>query len=609
MAVHRRCSIVASIAAFWTISLQVPMESSAQSSGRYANDGPNQSTYTDVAVGQMVDALLSPDLSGPAPRQYAAPHPQPKHRVPKFQAYSPPGPLKGRLVNNPDTTDGSSEFALIDRYGGVLRYVEPVDNVDLEAHVGEDVTVRRDTGDTLLASQLDFTQKLVADGGVKLAAYEEELIEPGTTDGSELAPIPEDALYLDTGIDFGGCPTCGGSICQQQNGCSLGAKGILSLRVEYLLWWFDGMYIPPLVVEGDAEKNTDPNGPAYIFTNGVVVYGNEEILDGSRDGIRVRPVFWLDDYAQWAIVGDYFGFNTVSSQFIDGGDGVNGPFVGRIFTDATSGLDTEEDVSFPGIRGTVTVDATSDFDSWGVGFRHNLCCAAGRSTGCGDAVGCGFGVGGCGSGVCGGRRGTRRVDFLFGFRSTRLDESLVITEDLETIEKEPPNTDILLQDSFTTENQFYGGEIGFLWEWEYRRWSLEFLSKLGIGNNKQQVHIHGFTSTDTNLAAPDYKVDSGLLVQPSNAGDYSRNQFTMIPEIGATLGFQVGPRLKLTAGYTAIYWGNVVRPGDQIDLHVNPEYLAPTLTGKEGPPFEPSFSFVSTDLWAHGLSFGGELRW
>jgi len=277
-------------------------------------------------------------------------------------------------------------------------------------------------------------------------------------------------------------------------------------------------------------------------------------------------------------------------------------------------------VSFPGIQGTVTVDASSRFESAGLRLRHNICCVAGGGS-CGDPVscgvgmgGCGSGVGGCGSGVFGGRRGTRRIDFIFGLRYTNLDESLIITEDLQTIESPtpsppPPNTDIYLQDRFFTENQFFGGEIGFLWEWEYRRWSLEFLSKLAIGNNQQKVHISGMTVTETHLAPASIKTNSGLLAQPSNVGDYSRNEFSVIPEIGATVGFQLTPRLRLTGGYTLVYWGNVVRPGDQIDLYVNPDYLESTLTGNEGPPFSPAFAFNDTDLWAQGINVGGELRW
>ncbi len=544
----------------------------------------------------MVDALLSPNLSSVAPAKKVR-----RRQKPRFhQPSAPRSNLRGTLVNNPDTSDGSSEFALVDRYGGVLRYVEPVDDVDLEMHVGETVAVRHDTGDILLASQLDFSRSSTADGGVQLAAYEEELIGPGMEEGTIIEPMPDDALYLDTGIDFGGCSQCGVYPCRQRNGCSPGTRGILYARAEYLIWWFNGMDIPPLVVEGEADDDD--------FVNARIVYGNEEILDENRDGLRLRIGLWLDDCGQWAIEGDYIGFDELTSRYTNGGDGVTLPYVGRPFTDDTTGLNAVQDVSFPGIRGTVTVDASSKFNSFGVRLRHNICCVAGNC-GCGDPVSCGVGVGGCGSGVgCGGRRGTRRIDFLFGIRYANLRESLIITEDLRTMEIQVPQTDIYGQDRFYTKNEFFGGELGFLWEWECRRWSLELLSLLAIGNNRQTVDISGFTSRNTNQGGGWETKDGLLLTQTTNIGSYARNEFSVIPQIGATVGFQMTPRFRFTGGYTLMYWGNVVRPGDQIDQNVNPDYLNYT-TVDDGAPFSPKFAFNETDLWAHGLNFGGEYRW
>jgi len=65
------------------------------------------------------------------------------------------GPL-ARLVHNPDESGTSPPYALTDQYGTVQRYVEPVPGIDLDPHVGQVVTVRHDTGKTLLASQLEL---------------------------------------------------------------------------------------------------------------------------------------------------------------------------------------------------------------------------------------------------------------------------------------------------------------------------------------------------------------------------------------------------------------------------------------------------------------------
>ncbi len=606
MAVLRVSLVAALIATPGMIYLLSLAEAQAQSRSLAAGDGPNRMTYTDAAAGQMIDSLFAPTLPNKQP-QFKAPRKKTASARRPVVQYRP---LSGKLVHNSDTTDGSSEFALVDRYGGVLRYVEPVDGIDLEGHVGQNVTVRRDTGDILLASQIEFTPKSGATSGVQLADYEEELVEPGSEgEDSILTPTPagegyegemmysEGSPYMGDGLNFGGCPQCGGAVCGSRNGCSPGSRGFLYARAEYLLWWFDGFYIPPLVVEGQDDEGA--------FVDAVVVYGNERILDSDRDGFRLVAGIWLDPCGTWGIEGDYVHFDTEAEQFIDGGDGETPPFVGRPFIDATTGFDAVEDVSFPGIMGTVTVDSTSEFEMAGVRLRHNLCCVSSGGCGCGDPVNCGAGMG-CGSGVCGGRGcGTRHVDFLLGFRYARLDESLIITEDLETTGTGPATT-IYGQDRFFTENQFLGGELGFAWELQRQRWSLELLSLLAIGNNRQTVDISGFTTRDTGNG-PETK-DGLLLTQTTNIGKYKRDEFTTIPQVGVTAGYQLTPRLRLTAGYTLVYWGNVVRPGDQIDLEVNPALL--DFPPDPNPiPARPRFAFNETDFWAHGISLGGEMRW
>ncbi|MEO8272244.1 MAG: BBP7 family outer membrane beta-barrel protein, partial [Aureliella sp.] len=120
------------------------------------------------------------------------------------------------------------------------------------------------------------------------------------------------------------------------------------------------------------------------------------------------------------------------------------------------------------------------------------------------------------------------------------------------------------------------------------------------------VTINGSTSTTVNGTTTN--ATGGLLAQRTNIGSYERNQFTMVPELGATLGYQVTQRLRATMGYSLVYMGNVVRPGDQVDLNVNPNLLPPENVPFTGP-LRPQFHFVETDYLIHGLNFGGEFRW
>ena len=97
-----------------------------------------------------------------------------------------------------------------------------------------------------------------------------------------------------------------------------------------------------------------------------------------------------------------------------------------------------------------------------------------------------------------------------------------------------------------------------------------------------------------------------MLALPSNSGHFSRNVFSVVPEVGMNLSYQVCPNLRLFMGYTFLYWNNVARPGALIDTVVNTtQQSGGTLTG----PARPAFAFHNTDYWAHGINFGLELRY
>jgi hypothetical protein len=644
----------------------------ARRSSQRAGDGPNQPGEADAAARNLVDGLFTakaPEdpLDRAATRAMGVKSPQSARRP----AWS------GRLVRNPRTKDGNPPYALVDQYGGVRRYVEPTPQVDLERYVGRTVTVVRDTGGTLLATQLNLpraTPQRVAAGapgrsGVRLAAAEEATpgkIEPIPAAGGAPAevlpegsvaemgssapdapvmegegpmmmesgqpmmvdesgqPIPAPYggadLDLDSTIDFGGCPTCGDQICGGQGcalgGCGFGSRPIWYVRGEYLLWWFEGMETPPLVVRGEVNDNGTPtNATDDFFDNAFTVYGGNRILEDPRNGYRVSIGYWLDDYGKYAVEGDYVGFSRLSESFTDGGDGTT-PIVGRPFIDATTGLPAVEDVSFPGISGTVTVDSSSRFQMAGIRLRKNLCCVSSCDAGCGDCVTCGSGVGGCDG--CDGtlvgckwlpwfQGGTRHVDVTYGVRWAQLDEQLFVREQLTTIP--PPSTTFDVNDQFSTNNQFFGGEIGFTWDWQKRRWSLEMNSRLAIGNTRQRAFVNGFTTIDPPDDNPETR-QGGLLTQSSNIGRYERNDFSVMPQLGVTLGYNVTDRLKLVGGYTMLYWTRVGRPGDLIDLEVNPGLFPFADTpDPDGLPARPQFIFRNTDIWAHGINAGIDYSW
>ena len=194
-----------------------------------------------------------------------------------------------------------------------------------------------------------------------------------------------------------------------------------------------------------------------------------------------------------------------------------------------------------------------------------------------------------------------RFDFLLGYRFARLDDGLDIRQFSQWTTAQgiiPPGTTKDLFDSFDTENQFNGGELGLSYRGRINQWSLEILGKVALGNTSSQVRVDGAAVT----TLPDGRSATfagGLLAQETNIGSFQQNQFSVIPEFGVTLGYNLTRQLRATFGYTFIYWNNVLRSGDQIDRALSQLPPEPP-TGDR----RPVVLMKDTDFWAQGMRFG-----
>ena len=68
------------------------------------------------------------------------------------------------------------------------------------------------------------------------------------------------------------------------------------------------------------------------------------------------------------------------------------------------------------------------------------------------------------------------------------------------------------------------------------------------------------------------------------------------------LGWQICDYAQVFAGYDLIMATSVVRPGDLVDLSVNP-------TQSTGGPARPVFVVHDSTFWAQGLIVGLEIRY
>ena len=94
----------------------------------------------------------------------------------------------------------------------------------------------------------------------------------------------------------------------------------------------------------------------------------------------------------------------------------------------------------------------------------------------------------------------------------------------------------------------------------------------------------------------------GFLALVSNSGGHSRTKFATIPELSLAIGYCLSDNVQLRVGYDLMCVYKVVRPGEQVDLNINPTLL-PFSAGPTGP-LRPSFRFNEESFWMHGCSFG-----
>lgn len=357
---------------------------------------------------------------------------------------------------------------------------------------------------------------------------------------------------------------------------------------EYLAWWQDGMRLPPLVTSnlGTGIAGTDAGVLGRAST--VTRFGGDRVLEEAFEGGRLRFGVWLDRRHKLGVGAEYFSTGTLESRFQATSSGT--PILGRPFFNTETGQEDSSLVAFPGlISGTVGVRADSELDGWGVHFRH----LRERSEGHGGWLFCGAGDKYC-----------DRADMMLGYRGLQLDERVLVTEN--SVSDDQERFDMF--DRFDARNQFNGVDVGWAYERTRGYWTFDSAIRLALGNTRQTVTVDGRTTITDPNDPPAQTYTGGLLAQPSNIGTFRQDEFTVVPEINANIGFHLTDNLQLTFGYTFIYWSNVVRPGDHISRDLNPNQLPPAADPLTGAS-RPGFQWDTVDYWVQGMNIGGEYRW
>ncbi len=464
-------------------------------------------------------------------------------------------------------------------------------------------------GLSLLAVQITFAQGIPALPGYGQATSYQEPPPPPPLPYQEgaapydaapmpggLPPIVDSAAGGGMGCANGCTAPCGDPGCCDACGAAgwggFGGGGGLRRRihtfgsVEYLSVWTDGQFMPVLVTTSplDTQRNlnNNPNLPnvGVLGRAGQPLFGGDEINTDQKNGGRLTFGMFLDPDCDVAWVNRFTmidgqvnsfnassgpGFVTLARPFFDPSinpRGQNALILGYFDPDTNSLFS----------RGNVNIEASSNIylaETYIKTMVHN--------------------------------DGNLQIDLLGGFNYTRVDNDLSIRSFHTRFSPVGPPVSFNLHDLISAKNDFYGGTIGFEAERRWGRFSLEALTKISLGTTHQQVRLQG-AGTGRSNGVP-FPLNGAFYVQRSNAGadldqEFSRNVWSVVPELNVTLGYWITPHMKATFGYTGVYWTNQVQAGDVIDTRID---LPPQQAAL------PAFQWKDGDFWMQGMHAG--LAW
>jgi hypothetical protein len=126
---------------------------------------------------------------------------------------------------------------------------------------------------------------------------------------------------------------------------------------------------------------------------------------------------------------------------------------------------------------------------------------------------------------------------------------------------------------------------------------------LGVSHQIEEV-TGGFWSIYQGSSSTGHE---GVFAQPANEGRSSMNSFAVVPDAQIKIGYAITPRLRATIGYDFLYYGSVLRPGDQISHYV-PKGQTFQQGGTSSSTTSPARYSETTDFFAHGFTIGLEYR-
>jgi hypothetical protein len=361
---------------------------------------------------------------------------------------------------------------------------------------------------------------------------------------------------------------------------------------EFLYWWDKKQPIPANLVTSGSPADRLPG--ALGQPNSQVLFGPHHLGYDGFAGLRGATGFWLDPDQVFGVeAGAFFlenraNINTFRSLT------ATSPLLSLRRIDQPGGTEDAFVITAPAVRGSTVgllsggIVLRTDSRLWGTegNLVHPLFWSR-----------------------------DFHLEALAGLRYLDLNENVsILTQKIASTttpvtflgtRNASPNFD-LTGDSFQGSNHFLGGQLGLRGDWLFNRLFLRFAGTLALGQTDEVLDVLGRSKLQqkTNVLRT---TSGGLYALPSNSGRFHNNDFSIVPELQFKTGVLLTPSIRAMVGYDFLYWTHLLRPGDQIDLHVNPRQVPTDPAFRAGVASSvPSPLAVHSDFWTQGLTFSLE---
>jgi len=348
-------------------------------------------------------------------------------------------------------------------------------------------------------------------------------------------------------------------------------------RVDYLLWAIPRQSLSRYVSTGSL---SDPIPGAIGQPNTRFLLNGRFGDDTPHSGIRLYASLGEDSNPHLSLNASAFYLERRESKIGFSADGIqNTTLIARPFQNVNAGVEDADPIALPGIM-SGAIRVLTDKHMYGGEANLKFHYWEGSNA---------------------------RIAFTIGPRFLFLEELLLTmtrTDDLTIMGV--PGFSTSSSERYSTDNDFYGAQVGAEWQFRVGPCALTTTAKCAIGPIFQNLNTRAQTAVTDNLTGIiTTSQDRALFLSPNNVGNFSRTHFCVVPELGARLGFDFTTNVGISVGYSYVYMSDVIRPAEQVDRNVN---VQPIGTTGIFPPARTPPALRSTSISAQGLDASVLLR-